>query len=171
MTGVLKAHASQRKNEMSIDCELEFVKQSIDRSKNKSNAALLVQCKQSLLDQKTLRNGKQIKLRESRLLSYDAMLENGYSPQTLMPWDDIKSDNSHLRDELYKAAMQIIKNELTESQRVAVLKKIGGERTKDIALEMGVTSPTIDKNYNLGIKTIKKFLKYVEPYIKRMEEN
>ncbi|UZT82117.1 sigma factor-like helix-turn-helix DNA-binding protein [Caproicibacterium sp. BJN0003] len=156
---------------MSIGHELEFVKQSISRSKNKSNAALLVQCKQSLLDQETLRNGKQINLRKAKLLSYDAMLENGYSPQMLMPWDDIKSDNSHLRDELYKAAMKIIKNELTESQRTIVLKRISGERVKDIALEIGITPTTVSDQYKKGLERIKKFLKYVEPYIKRMEEN
>lgn len=157
---------------MSIDCELEFVKQSISRSKNKSNAALLVQCKQSLLDQKMLRNGKQIKLRKSKLLSYD-MFPNNYQliPNYLMPWDNFQPDHHFLRKELYKTAMQIIENELTESQRTVVLKKVGGERTKDIAIEMGVTPPTVEKHYNSGIKKVRRFLKYVEPYIKRMEEN
>ena len=171
MTGVLKAHESRKEKKMSIDRELEFVKQSISQSKNKSNAALLVQCKQSLLDQKTLRNGKQINLHKSKLLSYDSMLGNGYSPQMLMPWDEVQSDNHALREKTYEAAMQIINNELTEIQRTVVLKKIGGERTKDISLEMGTTSPTVDKNYNSGIEKVKRFLKYVYPYIKKMEED
>jgi len=157
-------------NFLGIDCELEFVKSVISQSKDKTETAILIQCKQSILDQKILRAGKEINLRKSKMISSDAMLEKGYSPQMLMPWDEVQSDNSHLRDELYKAAMQIIKNELSETQRTTVLKKIGGERTKDIAIEMGVTSPTVDKSYNLGIKKAKMFLKYVYPYIKKMEE-
>jgi RNA polymerase sigma factor (sigma-70 family) len=87
-----------------------------------------------------------------RILSYDML------PQELSGPEPDKPDYRYaaMRRALHRAMQQ----ELTPKQRICLEKRMAGEKVKDIADELGVSSPTVTQHLHRGADRLKHALQY-----------
>lgn len=99
------------------------------------------------------------------VLSLDQLKELGFEPLCLDPQDQ-PDDNSENIIKLRSVLPLMVENELTDLQRAVIIRRSNGEKTKDIAIALGVTAPTVTKHYQKGIRRLQQISQYVSPFLR-----
>lgn len=79
----------------------------------------------------------------------------------------LSKDNSKNLKIVNEQLIKILENELTENQKAVVIERLfNNKKLKDISSELGIDISVASRHYEKGIEKIRKFAKYLEPFLR-----
>ncbi len=81
--------------------------------------------------------------------------------------DEGIQNNKGILTKITNQIIKILENELTDRQREVVIKRLNNVPISTIAEEMGVYPSTASRHYYNGMKQIKRFAQYLQPFLRQ----